>query len=153
MSQVVFPHESKFQELLEKRIPLRFSCITKSGWPVILSLWFIEKDGTIYCATKKNSKVIQYLKENPKCAFEIASEKPPYIGIRGNANVILRKDVAADTLKKLITRYLGNEDSSLAKLLLSQSDNEVAIQIVPFQIFTWDYSDRMKGSTEYQEPS
>lgn len=143
-SHMSFPEDIKFQELLQKKIPLRFSCINNSGWPVILSLWYLQKNGKIYCATQKNAKVIEYLKENPKCAFEIAQDKPPYLGIRGRGEAILREDIAQEILELLITRYLGNQDSSLAKFLLSQRENEVAIEISPSKLFTWDYSERMK---------
>lgn len=143
MSQILFPQDIKFRELLQKKIPLRFSCINNSGWPVILSLWYLQKDEKIYCATQKNAKVIQYLQENPKCAFEIAPDKPPYLGIRGRGKVVLREDIALEILESLIIRYLGNKDSSLAKFLLSQRENEVAIEIIPSKLFSWDYSARM----------
>jgi uncharacterized pyridoxamine 5'-phosphate oxidase family protein len=144
MSQILFPEDAKFQELLQKKIPIRFSCVNSSGWPVILSLWYIQKDGKIYCATQKNAKVIEYLQENPKCAFEIAQDKPPYLGISGRGKAVLREDIAFKILELLIFRYLGNQDSSLAKFLLSQSENEIAIEITPSKLFSWDYSKRMK---------
>lgn len=143
-SHVLFPENVKFQKLLQKKIPLRFSCINNSGWPVILSLWYLQKDGKIYCATQKNAKVIEYLKENPKCAFEISQDTPPYLGIRGRGNVSLREDIAFGILESLIIRYLGNQDSSLAKFLLSQKENEIIIEITPSRIFSWDYSGRMR---------
>lgn len=144
MSNVTFPTETKFQDLLEKKIPIRFSCISKTGWPVILSLWYLQKNGKIYCATQKNAKVVEYLRVNPRCGFEIASEKPPYLGIRGRGKVVLKEDISLEILESLIERYLGNQESSLAKFLLSQKDNEIAIEIIPSKLFSWDYSKRMK---------
>ena len=144
MSNVVFPQESKFQDLLQKKIPIRFSCITDAGWPVILSLWYLHKEGKIYCATQKDAKVVEYLLKNPRCGFEIASENPPYLGIRGRGTVVVREDISLEILESLISRYLGNQDSSLAKFLLNQKDNEIAIEIIPSKLFSWDYSGRMK---------
>jgi uncharacterized pyridoxamine 5'-phosphate oxidase family protein len=147
MTLVFFPQDSKYQELLQKVIPIHFSCITSAGWPIVLSLWYIEKGGKIYCATKKDAKVIQYLKENPKCAFEISPDKPPYMGLRGRGHVTLREDIASEILESLIDRYLGNRNSKLAKLLLSQSSEELAIEITPAKLFSWDYTKRMKNSS------
>lgn len=145
MSTVIFPSDTKFRNLLEKKIPIRFSCISPTGWPVILSLWYLQEHGKIYCATQKNAKIVQYLRVNPRCGFEIASEKPPYLGIRGRGEVFLREDISSEILESLISRYLGNQDSSLAKFLLSQKENEIALEIIPSKIFSWDYSERMKG--------
>lgn len=135
--------EIEQKEFFEKVIPLRFSCLSSSGWPVILSLWYIYKDRKIYCATQKNAKVIQYLKNNPKCAFEIAADSPPYKGVRGQGTVTLRDDLGNEILLELIDKYLGNRNTSLAKFLLDQSDNEVCIEINPAKLFKWDYSQRM----------
>lgn len=143
-SQVQIPADPKFKELLEKKIPIRFSCLTNTKWPVILSLWYLQKDGKFFCATQKNAKIIEYLQNNPKCAFEIAQDKPPYLGIRGRGEAVLREDIGIEILELLILRYLGNQDSSLAKFLLSQKENEIAIEINPLKLFTWDYSGRMK---------
>ena len=145
MSLVEIPEDLKFQELLKKKIPMRFSCFTNSGWPVILSLWYLQRGDEFFCATQKNAKVIDYLKQNPKCAFEIARDKPPYLGIRGRGKVVLREDLGEEILEELILRYLGDKNSTLAKYLLDQSKNEVAIEIIPMKIFTWDYSGRMEG--------
>ena len=147
MAQNLLTENNQYREFFQKVIPLRFSCITGAGWPIVLSLWYLYKDGKIYCATQKDAKVIQYLQKNPKCAFEVAPEKPPYTGIRGRGQVKLRKDIAIQILELLIDRYLGNRDSSLAKLLLEKRDNELAIEITPINLFTWDYSKRMKDSS------
>ncbi len=133
------------KEFFQKKIPIRFSCMSKSGWPVILSLWYIYKDGKIYCATQKDAKIIRHLSNNPKCAFEIAPDSPPYKGVRGQGKVTLRDDIAKETLLELINKYLGDQNSSLAKFLISQSQNEVCIEINPVKVFQWDYSKRMSS--------
>ena len=145
-SKVKFPKNVKFQDLLRKKIPIRFSCLATGEWPIIVSLWYLERNGKIYCATQKKAKIISYLKKNPKCGFEIASENPPYIGIRGIGKVVLNEKLGLEILKSLIARYLNNEKSPLAKFLLKQSKDEIAIEIIPTKIFSWDYSKRMKES-------
>jgi hypothetical protein len=44
----------------------------------------------------------------------------------------------------LIKKYLRDEKSSLANFLLRRNENEMAIEITPLSIFSYDYSDRMK---------
>ncbi len=131
--------------LTDTNIPLRLSCITTQGWPMILSLWYLYSDGKLICSTQKSSKLVKFLSQDPRCAFEIAPETPPYRGIRGKGTVNLVEEGAMDILEELIIRYLGGTDSSLANYLLSRGD-EVAIIITPQKLYTWDYSERMQDA-------
>ena len=51
----------------------------------------------------------------------------------------------AEVLRALIGRYLGDETSELARWLLSRVDREVAIEIIPARLTSWDYGERMRG--------
>ena len=54
-------------------------------------------------------------------------------------------DVAC-RLKRLLERYEIASNSKLSAMLLSRIDQEVAIQIEPGRICSWDFSERMKGA-------
>ena len=134
----------EMQEFLEAvRIPLRLASKTKTGWPTVLSLWFLHQDGFLYCATQKSAKIITYLKNDARCAFEIAADQPPYCGIRGQARARIDDVVGGEILEQLLIRYLGGIENDLAKKLLAKHETEVAIVLEPVRIFTWNYSDRM----------
>ena len=130
--------------LQQMRIPLRLACATESGWPMVLSLWYVPIDGRLYCATQRSAKVVRYLRRDPRCAFEVAADEPPYRGVRGQGKAILNEGRGAEILEILLVRYLGGTESSLAQRLLARSENEVAIEIEPRTLFTWDYSARMR---------
>ncbi|TFG47720.1 MAG: hypothetical protein E4H33_05430, partial [Anaerolineales bacterium] len=92
-----------YQNYLENvKIPLRLACQTESGWPLVLSLWFVYQDGYLYCATQKNARVIRYLEAEPKCGYEIASDLPPYCGIRGQAVAELDDKLGPEILDLLL---------------------------------------------------
>lgn len=141
------PKLSDYEKFLEDiRIPIRLACKTESGWPMVLSLWFIYRDGSLYCATRKNAKVVGYLLENSDCAFEIAADQPPYCGIRGQAVASIDQQRGVEILELLLDRYLGDRNNSLAEKLLEKSVDEVAIRLDPKNIFPWDFSVRMKDA-------
>jgi nitroimidazol reductase NimA-like FMN-containing flavoprotein (pyridoxamine 5'-phosphate oxidase superfamily) len=134
------------QYLHETQIPLRLSCISDSGWPVVLSLWYLFEEGDLYCATSQEAKVVSYLMEEPRCAFEIASDLPPYCGVRGQALATIEQERGVEILERLLKRYLGGTDNDLARLLLGRSVPEVAIRLRPSSFHTWNFSERMADS-------
>lgn len=131
--------------LSEIRIPIRIACKTITDWPIVISLWFLYQDGLLYCATQKSAKIIEYLQYDARCGFEIAEDRPPYCGIRGQATAQINDKLGVEILEKLLVRYLGDANNDLAKKLLANRDTEVAIVLKPVRIYTWDFSDRMKS--------
>jgi len=129
--------------LSEQRIPLRLACNGASGHPVLVSLWFIALDDKLWCATPRKARVASILARDPRCAFEVSVEKPPYCGVRGPALATLHDDRGGEILRALIDRYLGNAKSRLAQLLLARVERETAIAIEPQTLVSWDYAERM----------
>ena len=129
----------------DTKIPIRIGFIKPNGAPSIISLWYIDINGKIYCATQKTAKIIQYLENHPTCGFEIAADSPPYKGSRGEGTAKIIPSKGPEILKILIKKYLGDKESTLSKFLINHSKNEIAIEITPNKIFHYDYSKRMKG--------
>jgi nitroimidazol reductase NimA-like FMN-containing flavoprotein (pyridoxamine 5'-phosphate oxidase superfamily) len=126
-------------------VPARVACLSHTGWPIVLSLWYLYRDGVLWCASQSNAQVIRRLREDPRCAFEIAPNEPPYCGVRGQGRASVEATQGAEILRGLVARYIGSKDSELARWLFSRSDQEVAIRIEPVRIVTWDYRKRMTG--------
>lgn len=129
------------------RVPLRLACNGASGHPVIVSLWFLPGDGRLWCATQQTARVARLLARDPRCAFEVAEETPPYRGVRGQGRAALESARGEEILRALIDRYLGDGDSRFARWLLERADGETAIAIEPRTWLTWDYTRRMEGAT------
>ena len=138
--------DDKKLELLipNKKIPIRISFMKSTGFPAVVSLWYTHADGRIYCAAQKTAKIITYVRQNPKCGFEIAGDMPPYKGLRGEGTVEILHEKGREVLEILIEKYLGEKESTLSRFLRDNSKNEVAIEIIPQKIHSYDYSKRMK---------
>ncbi|MDX1615876.1 MAG: pyridoxamine 5'-phosphate oxidase family protein [Candidatus Promineifilaceae bacterium] len=138
--------DDAIQEYLEATvIPLRLGCTTESGWPAVISLWFLVDEGALYCATQADARVVAYLQADDRCAFEVAGDRPPYCGVRGQARASIEPERGLAVLQRLLDRYLGGDESKLARLLLDNADNEVAIRLEPVNLTTWNFSARMEG--------
>ena len=144
MSQISI-NKNNSEEFFQKVIPIRLSCMNSFGWPVVLSLWYAYKDHKIYCATQKNAKIVEYLRKDPRCGFEIAADNPPYRGVRGQGQAKILEGAGKEMLEALMDKYLGKKESNLSQFLKQKADSEVAIEITPRRIFKYDYSQRMKG--------
>ena len=130
--------------LEEARVPVRLACNGASGHPVLASLWFLPFEDELWCATQRSAHVASILTRDPRCAFEVSVETPPYRGVRGPAVASLHDYRGEEILRRLMDRYLGNSNSQLASLLLAGAEHETAIAIAPDKYLSWDYTERMK---------
>ncbi len=123
-------------------IPMRLAT-RGAEWPLVQSLWFLFEGSALWFCTQRDSVVAQRLESNPRCAFEIAGDNPPYRGVRGRGVAVLDAGPAAKLLERLLNHYQIDPESSLASWLQSRLDNEVAIRIDNLVLSSWDYSSRM----------
>ena len=134
--------EQRVREHLEAAvIPLRLA--TAGTFPLVQSLWFTFDGSSLWCATQADSVVARRVQRNSHVGFEIASDLPPYRGVRGTGTASLDTGRGPEVLAGLIDRYLGAEPTPLGAWLLSRSDREVAIRIDGLTVTSWDYSARM----------
>jgi hypothetical protein len=139
--------ESEVRDFLaEACIPMRLAVNTPSGFPVVLSLWFLTEGDELLAAVHRDARVATRLREDARCAFEIAPNDPPYRGVRGQANARLEADGAGPLLERLLVRYLGTTDSSLGRFLLGRADEELVVRLRPVWVGTWDYTSRMEDA-------
>jgi len=132
--------------LANHRKPLRLACNGALGHPVLASLWFVPEGERIWCATQQTASVVEHLRRDPRCAFEVSQDESPYRGVRGQAEARLVPSRGEAVLRQSIERYLGGGQTRLAHWLLARADREVAIEIQPVTLVSWDFSDRMEAA-------
>jgi len=125
---------------------MRVAANTDSGFPVVLSLWFLPEGDDLLAAVHRDSRIAHRLAADPKCAFEIAPNEPPYRGVRGQAVASMSPKGAGELLERLLDRYLGSTDSSLGRFLLARVEDELVVRLQPVRISSWDYTERMDDS-------
>lgn len=136
--------ESEVRRFLEQaQIPMRLAVNAPSGFPVVLSLWFLLEGDELLAAVHRDARVARRLRDDGRCGFEIAPNEPPYRGVRGQATAALESSGAGALLERLLLRYLGSTDSKLGRFLLGRADEELVVRLRPVRIASWDYSHRM----------
>jgi len=137
---------ARVQAFLEaSKIPIRIAA-ADGDYPLICSVWYEYRDGNLCLVSHKASKLAQLLMQQGRCAFEIAPNAPPYCGVRGKAEVTYNPDNAGTTLERMIDRYLGDSNQSLASWLLSRVDDELEFVLSPTWATSWDYGGRMESA-------
>ena len=129
--------------LVSSKIPIRVS-VLDGEYPLICSVWFEYLDGKLIIVSHRESKLAKTLVSQRKCGFEIASNDPPYRGVRGKADVVYELGTSEVTLRRIIQRYLGETNQGLAAWLLSRVKHEMKFTLHPKWATTWDYSQRME---------
>lgn len=134
--------------LQEVTIPIRIATRRSDGslWPV--TVWYRYRDGVFECATHAQADLVTILRNQPTVGIDVSTNEVPYRGIRGTGTTSITTDGGLDVLEALVQRYLGGTDSELAERLLSDEREEVVIRIDPDEIFSWDYSNRMRDVDE-----
>ncbi len=127
----------------ETGVPIRLACNGRSGHPVVASLWFVAMGSSLWCATQRDAVVARLLARDPRCAFEVAGDAAPYHGVRGRGSASLQPERGEEVLRRLVARYVDDPASPFARWLLGRVDTEVAIEIQPQSLFSWDYRERM----------
>jgi nitroimidazol reductase NimA-like FMN-containing flavoprotein (pyridoxamine 5'-phosphate oxidase superfamily) len=127
-------------------LPLRLGCRRPDGGLWMLSLWFSYEAGQFRCATASSSDIARFLRNDDAVCFELSTNRPPYMGVRGNGTAILEADEEKTLLRELLDRYLGGTESELASLLLADDREEMVIRVEPERLFTWDFTDRMRSA-------
>jgi len=129
----------------ETVIPLRLATRTPGGGLWMLSLWYTARDDALLCATSADADIVDYLETDGRVAFEVSTNEIPYRGVRGAGTASVEEDAGKELLRRLLERYLGCTDSDLAGTLLDPDREEVRIRVAPSRVYTWDFSDRMRG--------
>jgi nitroimidazol reductase NimA-like FMN-containing flavoprotein (pyridoxamine 5'-phosphate oxidase superfamily) len=137
--------ETQTEEFLETAIiPVRLGCHNPAGGLWMLSLWYRYHDGNIQCATSKDADIVSFLRKNDDICFEVSTNTPPYMGVRGAGQAVIETDGAKSVLGDLVDQYLGTREAEMAQWLLRDDREEVAITIEPTRLYTWDFTPRMR---------
>jgi len=147
----VWTDEEINQYLTITTTPLRLASINRSGYPVIVPLWYHWNGEYFWLVTHKNAKLLQYLQSSARVGYEIANNEPPYKGVRGQGEVEIIFTRGAEILSVMLDKYLSGVDSPFTRWLLSRQEDEVAIKLYPQTLIVWDYQKRMMRDSNTEE--
>jgi PPOX class probable F420-dependent enzyme len=123
---------------LDEQRTLVCATLGRDGWPHLMPLWYVVRDGECWAWTYAKSQKVRNLERDPRCTLQLeAGER--YDELRGvmlRCTCTLHRDTetVAGVGEDLAERYGGARTSMLA-----QAPKRVAMQFVVRDVASWDH--------------
>ena len=134
------------QALIENERIVVVSTIGPRGWPHVMPLWYVPRDGEIWIWTYAKSQKVKNLERDPRATLliETGTEYNELRGVQIEAEAELIRDTeqVLKFAKELTVRYtegIESVEGDAAGGLQAQAPKRVAIHFHPRRIATWDH--------------
>jgi PPOX class probable F420-dependent enzyme len=150
-SQITLTEEEQ-RELLESERVVVVATLGPRGWPHLMPLWYVVRDGEIWIWTYAKSQKVKNLERDNRATLLVETGEQ-YQELRGiqietEAELIRDHDRIVEFAKLLTIRYtegIEEIEGDAAAALEAQAPKRVAIRFKPIRVATWDH--RKLGGT------
>jgi hypothetical protein len=114
----------------------RLGTANRDGTPHIAPVWYKFEDGVFLVLTERGSQKHKNIERDPRVAFCIDDERPPYHTVLVRARVAVEEAPGHDWRLALAVHYLGRENG---KRYIDENmhANDVMLRIVPEKVSGW----------------
>jgi PPOX class probable F420-dependent enzyme len=144
--------EEEQSELIENERIVVISSVGPRGWPHVMPLWYVPRDGEIWVWTYAKSQKVKNLERDPRATLliETGMEYNELRGVQIEAEAELIRDLepVVEFATELTIRYsegIESVEGDAAAGLRAQAPKRVAIHFRPQRIASWDH--RKLGGT------
>jgi PPOX class probable F420-dependent enzyme len=144
--------EDERRELVESGRIVVVSSLGPRGWPHVMPLWYVPREGEVWVWTYAKSQKVRNLERDPRATLliETGTEYNELRGVQieAEAELIRDTDRVVEFAKELTIRYsegISSMERDAAAGLEAQAPKRVAIHFHPRRIATWDH--RKLGGT------
>jgi PPOX class probable F420-dependent enzyme len=124
----------------------------RSGWPHLMPLWYVPRDGEVWIYTYAKSQKVKNLERDPKATLLIETGHE-YNELRGvmieaEAEIVRDFDQVFELARELTVRYaegLESVEGDAAEALAAQARKRVGVRFRAVRTATWDH--RKLGGT------
>ena len=139
--------EEEQRELLDSERVVVVGSHGPRGFPHLMPLWYVVRDGEVWIWTYAKSQKVKNLERDPRCTLliETGHEYTDLKGVQIEAEAEIVRDTpqVVEFAKELTVRYSEGIDSvegDAAAALEAQAPKRVAIHFVPKRVASWDHS-------------
>jgi PPOX class probable F420-dependent enzyme len=114
------------------------------GWPHLMPLWYVVRDGELWAWTYARSQKVRNLERDSRATLQV-EDGEQYQELRGimieaRTTIHREHELVTDFGLELFRRYgsaTGGEE--FLEVVRAQASKRVALQFVPERIATWDH--------------
>jgi PPOX class probable F420-dependent enzyme len=144
--------ELERRELIDSERIVAVASFGPRGWPHVMPLWYVPRDGEIWIYTYAKSQKVRNLERDPRATLMIETGHA-YLELRGveiEAEAEIHRDLETvlALAKEVTVRYaagIGSVGPDAAAALEAQARKRAAVRFRPIRVASWDH--RKLGGT------
>jgi PPOX class probable F420-dependent enzyme len=134
------------RELIDRERIAVVSSLGPRGWPHVMPLWYVPRDGDVWIWTYAKSQKVKNLERDPRATLliETGVEYGELRGVQIEAEAELVRDIdrIVDYAKEMTVRYsegISSVEGDAEAGLRAQAPKRVAIHFHPTRVASWDH--------------
>ncbi|MGI8921764.1 MAG: pyridoxamine 5'-phosphate oxidase family protein [Solirubrobacteraceae bacterium] len=133
--------------LLDQQRTIICASLSPDGWPHLMPLWYVVRDGELWSWTYARSQKVRNLERDPRCTLQVETgteyQQLRGVMLKARAEIHRDSDDVAALGREIFTRYARGEDGELAEevkqMVAKQATKRVALHFVESSRATWDH--------------
>jgi PPOX class probable F420-dependent enzyme len=132
------------RELIATERVVAVSTLGPRGWPHVMPLWYVPREGEFWIYTYAKSQKVRNLERDPRATLlvETGHEYGELRGVEVEAEAEIHRDheTVFELAKELTARYAaGAVSEEQAAMLEAQARKRVAVRFRPVRLASWDH--------------
>lgn len=142
--------EDELLAFLDEERVVTLATLGRDGWPHLMPLWYVVRDGVIWSWTYGKSQKVRNLERDRRCTLQVEAGEDVYGELRGamfKAEAVVHRDpdVVAGIGAELAGRYGGETGPGVLEAMRAQARKRVGLEFRVLRSVTWDH--RKLGGT------
>jgi general stress protein 26 len=142
-SQITMSDEEVAAFLAEQRVVV-CGTIGLRGWPHLMPLWYVLREGQIWAWTYAKSQKARNLERDDRATLQVEDgeryEELRGVMIEAHTTIHRETEVVAELGREIFERYgVGALGDEFMDAVRAQAAKRIALQFVPVRVATWDH--------------
>jgi PPOX class probable F420-dependent enzyme len=138
--------EAERRELIDSERIVAVASFGPRGWPHVMPLWYVPRDGEIWIYTYAKSQKVRNLERDPRATLMIETGHS-YLELRGveieaEAEIHRAPETVLALAKEVTVRYssgIESVDGDAAAALEAQARKRAAVRFRAVRVASWDH--------------
>lgn len=140
--------EAEVLAFLDEERVMTCATFGPSGWPHLMPLWFVVRDGRLWAWTFAKSQKTRNLERDPRATLQVEAGRDQYHLLRGvmvEAEVTIHRDtdLVTDLGLEIFGRYGGDAEGAVSDevraMVKQQAVKRVGLEFVERRRASWDH--------------